>query len=373
MATDLAKLRVAIVHDWLTNMGGAERVVVAMRQAFPQADIFTSVYKDGSIAGLTGPVHTSFLQGWPFATRKHQLYPTLRPLAFESFDFSNYDLVISSSSAEAKGIITPTETLHIGYIHTPTRYYWSHYQEYLDNPGFGVLNPVIKLFLPRFIKGRKRWDFASAQRPDLLLANSCEVQERIERYYKRMSMILNPPVDIDRFIAKPVEQGDYYLVVSRLVPYKRVDLAIEACNKLGRRLVVVGGGPEAKHLHRIAGPTIEFAGGLSDREVDKLYLGCRGFVFTAEEDFGITPVEAMAAGKPVVAYGRAGSAETVVDQVSGIHFGVQTVSAVASAIEQLESIEWNQVKIRAVAKQYSQDIFIKKLKTIIGKAYAEKS
>lgn len=373
MAIDLAKLRVAIVHDWLTNMGGAERVVVAMKQAFPQADIFTSVYKDGSIVGLRGPVHTSFLQSWPLATRKHQLYPTLRPLAFESFDLSNYDLVISSSSAEAKGVITPTETLHVSYIHTPTRYYWSHYQEYLDNPGFGVLNPVVKLFLPRFIKGRKRWDFASAQRPDLLLANSREVQGRVERYYKRTSLVLNPPVDIDRFIAKSAKLEDYYLVVSRLVPYKRVDLAIEACNKLGRRLVVVGGGPEAKHLRKIAGPTIEFVGGLSDKEVDKLYMNCRGFIFTAEEDFGITPVEAMAAGKPVVAYGRAGSAETVVDQLSGIHFAKQSVESVASAIEKLEATEWDQAKIRAVAKQFSQDIFIKKLLAIIGKAYAEKN
>lgn len=373
MATNIADWRVAIVHDWLTNMGGAERVVVAMKQAFPQADIFTSVYKEGSITGLSTPVRTSFLQKWPLATRKHQLYPTLRPLAFESFNFSGYDVVISSSSAEAKGIITPTETLHIGYIHTPTRYYWSHYQEYLDNPGFGALNPMVRLFLPRFIKARKRWDFASAQRPDILLANSREVQGRIKRYYKRTSQVLNPPVDIDRFIAKPVTRGDYYLVVSRLVPYKRVDLAIEACNKLNRRLIVVGGGPEGKRLAKLAGPTIEFVGGLSDNQVDELYLGCRGFIFTAEEDFGITPVEAMSAGKPVVAFGRAGSAETVVDQLSGIHFASQTVDAVASAIERLEASEWDHEAIRTVARRYSQDNFVAELKAIVAKAYAEKN
>ena len=368
------KLRVAIVHDWLTNQGGAERVVASLIKAYPQADLYTSVYRLGSVPALKNQtVKTSFLQNWPLATTKHQLYPTLRPLAFESFDFTGYDLVISSASAESKGVITPTETLHVSYIHTPTRYYWSHYHEYLRSPGFGPLNPLVQLLLPGFVRGRRRWDYAAAQRPDVLVANSREVQKRIKKYYKRSSLVVNPPVDISRFSVSKAQDGDYFLVVSRLIPYKRVDLAILACKRLGKKLIIAGTGPESKKLKSLADHNIEFIERPTDAEVTKLYLGCKAFIFTAEEDFGITPVEAMAAGKPVVAYGHAGSAETVIDGQTGIHFDRQTVEDVADAISALEKRSWDATKIRSVAEQYSEERFIKAIHKIVDEARQKKN
>jgi len=364
--------KVAIVHDWLTNLGGAERVVVTMKKAFPQADIYTSVYQPGSVPGLSGPVQTSFLQNWPLAKRKHQLYPTLRPLAFESFDFSDYDIVITSASAEAKGIITPTETLHVSYIHTPARYYWSHYDEYLRSPGFGALNPLIRLLLPRFVGTRRKWDYAAAQRADIVLANSQEVQKRIKKYYKRDSIVLNPPVDESRFKVDKSESGDYFLVVSRLIPYKRVDLAVRACTELGEQLIVVGTGPELKSLQKMAGPTVKFVGALDDVATTKYYLGCKAFIFTAEEDFGITPVEAMAAGKPVISLGRAGAAETVVNGKTGVYFEKQTVLAVVGAIQAFTEMTFSSEHIKKHAENYSEDKFISRLQDIINSALNEK-
>ena len=351
-------MRVAIVHDWLTNLGGGERVVEALHEMFPEAPIYTSVYdKDRLKLFTNADIRTSFLQKWPMAIKKHQLYPTLRTLAFESFDFSQYDLVISSSSAESKGIITPTGTTHISYIHTPTRYYWSGYEDYLESPGLGIFSPLAKLILPRLVKKMRRWDFAAAQRPDFLVANSNTVQKRISQYYKRKSAVINPPVDIDRFASQQSKDGDYYLVVGRLIPYKRVDLAVKACTELGKKLVVVGVGPELKKLKAIAGDTVVFKGALSDKHITKLYLGCKAFIFTAYEDFGITPVEAMAAGKPVITYGFGGAAETVVDGETGIFFKEQTMQSLMAAMISFEDKVFSQDKIIKRAKLFSKETF----------------
>jgi len=353
-------MRVAIVHDWLTNLGGAERVVESLHEMFPDAPIYTSVYVSEKLPLLkNAKIVTSFLQHWPLARKKHQLYPMLRTLAFESFDFSNFDLVISSSSAEAKGVITGTETLHISYIHTPTRYYWSGYQDYLSSPGLGVLNPLAKLILPRVVKKMRYWDYAAAHRPDLLIANSKTVQARIKKYYKLSSVIINPPVDTARFanLNSQNQKDDYYLVVSRLIPYKRVDLAVQACSKLGKKLVVVGAGSELANLKSIAGPSIVFTGALSDSETTSYFLGCKAFIFTAYEDFGITVVEAMAAGKPVVAYGKGGSSETVIDGKTGIFFSDQTQESLEKAIQKLDKTSFNTSEILSRSRDFSKEKF----------------
>lgn len=352
-------MKVAIVHDWLTNLGGAERVVESLHEMFPDAPIYTSVYLPDKLPLLKdAKIITSFLQHWPLARKKHQLYPMLRTLAFESFDFSGYDLVISSSSAEAKGIITSTETHHLSYIHTPTRYYWSGYEDYLSSPGLGIFNPLAKMILPRVVKKMRRWDYAAAQRPDLLIANSMTVQARIKKYYNRESVVISPPVDTARFknSIRP-EKEDYYLVVSRLIPYKRVDLAVRACTRLGKKLLVVGSGSELANLKSIAGPGVSFSGSLSDAETTTHFKNCKAFIFTANEDFGITPVEAMSAGRPVVAFGKGGSSETVVDGVTGVFFDRQTVDSLEKAIIKLEKASFDAAKIVARAADFSKENF----------------
>lgn len=359
-------MKVALAHDWLTNLGGAERVVQSFAVAYPKSPIFTSVYNREKLPQFEKyDVNTSFLQSWPLAKSKHQLFPTLRRLAFESFDLSEFDVVISSSSAEAKGIITPTETLHISYIHTPTRYYWSGYDEYLKNPGYGWLNPVIKLVMPWQVKKMRRWDYAAAQRPDVLLANSKVVQQRIKKYYGRPSIVLYPPVDMSRFDVKKSTDKGYFLVVSRLIPYKHIELAVKACTKLGHKLVVVGDGSERVNLQSIAGSNIEFTGALDDEKVTEYYQNCKAFIFSAEEDFGITPLEAMACGKPVIAYGRGGALETVVEGQTGLFFKDQTTKSLISAIKKFDSIKFENSKIAKHADKFNQDQFVKKLKSIV--------
>lgn len=359
-------MRVAIVHDWLTNLGGAERVVEVLHTMFPEAPIFTSVYDSTRLSLLkNADIRPSFLQHWPVAKKKHQLYPMLRTLAFESFDFSGYDLVISSSSAEAKGVITTTETLHLSYIHTPTRYYWSGYDDYVHSPGLGMMNPLAKKVLPRVVKKMRLWDYAAAQRPDVMIANSTTVQERIKQYYERDSVVVHPPVDTGRFGLSEPKQGDYYLVVSRLIPYKRVDLAVKACTKLEKKLVVIGAGSELKRLKSLAGPTIEFRGALPDKEVTQLFLGCKAFIFTAFEDFGITPVEAMSAGKPVIAYGKGGVTDSVVHKTTGILFENQSVEELCSAIVLCEKTQFSSSQIQQQANKFATQKFIESIKRVI--------
>ncbi|MDP4038822.1 MAG: glycosyltransferase [bacterium] len=367
MATEL---RIALVHDWLTNLGGAERVLLLMHQAFPKAPIYTSIFNPKKLPEFAKlNVRTSFLQKFPLAKKKHQLYPTLRRLAFESFDFSKFDIVISSSSAEAKGIITSTETFHISYINTPTRYYWSGYNEYLKSPGYGVFNPFVRLIMPRLVKKMRRWDYAAAQRPDIIIANSENVKKRIKKYYNRDSLVLHPPVDLSRF--KPDKDEGYYLVVSRLIPYKRIDLAVKACSNLNKKLVVIGSGSEYKKLKSMSNSNVHFTGALTDREINNYYKNALAFIFTAEEDFGITPLEAMASGKPVICYGAGGAKETVIDNETGIYFEKQNEQSLQNAIKKFEKMEFNQNKIIDRAEQFSEDNFIKKLKEVIEVNYEE--
>ncbi|MEI6581409.1 MAG: glycosyltransferase [bacterium] len=370
----LSGLRVAIVHDWLVGLGGAERVVEAILKLFPQADLYTSVYDASKLKLFKDrKVHTTFLQNWPLASSKHQLFAALRPLAFESLELSGYDLVISSSSAEAKGVITPTETLHICYIHTPVRYYWSAYDDYLASPGFGLLNPLVRLVMPTMVKKLKRWDYAAAQRPDSLLANSKEVSGRILKYYNRQSKVINPPVDFDRLSRIDRNKKDYFLVVSRLVPYKRIDLAIRACNDLKKKLIIAGTGPELLKYKKSSGDTIEFIENPSDAKVNQLYSGAKAFIFSAEEDFGITPVEAMASGVPVICFAKGGATETVIDGVTGIYHSQQTVASLVEAIQKFEKTSFDEKEIVKRAKMFSEDRFLNELGGyVVGKISKKK-
>lgn len=369
---DIATLRVAVVHDWLTNIAGAEKVVFEILKVFPQAEVFTSVYRpEGFGDALKGhKVHTSFLQKLPMARKRHQLFPVLRRYAFESFDFSDYDLVISSSTAEAKGIITPESTLHISYIHTPTRYFWSHYDQYLKDPGFGVLDPIARFQLKRTIKASRQWDFAAAQRPDILLANSITVQKRIQKYYKRTAEVLYPPVDTERFAkphSRPSDTPDsYFVVASRLIPYKRFDIAVRASQRAGRQLVVVGGGSELKKLREMADDSVIFKGHATDDDLVAYVQHAEALLFPGEEDFGIAPVEAMAAGTPVIAYAAGGATETVIPGKTGELIPSQSVSAFAQALTDFDAQKYSTQILQKHAEKFSESNFSQQLWQVVG-------
>jgi len=358
-------LRVALVHDWLTNQGGGERVLWQLHQLYPNAPIYTSVYEPDKMPDFAGlDIRTSFLQNWPIAKKKHQLFPTLRTVAMESFDLSQYDLVISSSSAEAKGVITSPGTTHISYLHTPTRYYWSGYHDYLKHPGFGPLSPLIRLAMPGQVTKMREWDFAAAQRPDYLVANSQYVAARVKKYYRRNAEVIHPPVDVERFDYSKDRQ-DYFLVVSRLIPYKQVELAVRACTKLNQSLKVVGRGSELERLKKLAGPSVTFISSANDDQVAQLMAKASAFIFTAEEDFGITPVEAMASGCPVIAYGVGGATESVIEGTTGLFFKEPTVESVMDAIRRFEGMQLDVNVLRKRAEQFSNQRFAQEIKALV--------
>lgn len=366
-------MKVALVHDWLTNLGGAERVVDALHQTYNTAPIYTSVYDDSRLELFRdAKIISSYLQHWPFAKKKHQLYPTLRRYAFESFDFSDYDVVITSASAEAKGIVTPIETIHICYLHTPTRYYWSGYDDYLKDPGFGFLNPFVRQALPRMITKLRQWDYAAAQRADIIIANSQTVSDRIKQYYHRESVVINPPVQTHRFATAHAYDKGYYLVVSRLIPYKKIELAVIACSQLNKELVVVGNGSELRHLQDIAGDCVHFITDANDNQVTQYMKNCKAFLFPGYEDFGITPVEAMAAGKPVLAFAKGGVGETVIDGKTGILFDQQSVSSLKTAILECERNTFSHSEITGHAQRFSVKNFQEKMQKVVNEAYSTK-
>ncbi len=361
----MAELKVALVHDWLTNWGGGERVLWSLHELFPKADIYTSVYSDEGMPELKElNIETSYLQNVPLAKSKHQLFPVFRTYAMESFDFSKYDVVITTGAAESKGIITKPHTLHISYLFTPTRYYWSEYDKYLADPGFGALNPIIKIIMPYFVRKMKHWDYAAAQRPDVMVGISQYVSDRIKKYYDRTASVLYPPVDAKRFKLTETKD-DFYLVVGRQVPYKRVDLAVQACTTMNKRLIVIGEGSEHENLKRMAGPTIEFKGRLSDKEAAEYYAKAKAFLFTAEEDFGITPLEAMACGTPVIAYGLGGATETVKENVTGIFFDRQTPESLMNAIQKFEKQTFSPKAIRSHALTFDDMVFKKNFHALV--------
>lgn len=343
-------MRVAIVHDYLTQFGGAERVLRVLMDLFPHAPVYTLVHDPKITERLldTRRIRTSFLQRIPFARSRHRLFPLVMPLAVEQFDLSPYDLVISASHSFGKGVITKPETLHVSYCFTPMRYAWDDSHRYVRE--FGV--PVfVKVLIPLALTYVRIWDQAAADRVDRFLAISQFVAERVKKYYGRDAVVIYPPVDAQAFQPRP-HPGERFLVVSRLLPYKRIDLAVQACNLLRVPLDIVGTGPEEERLRSIAGPTIRFHGFQSDAVVARLYGECRAFLFPQEEDFGITPLEAAAAGRPVVAYRGGGALETVLEGETGIFFAAQTVESLAAAIEEVSRARWDTGRIRSHALQF---------------------
>ncbi len=367
----LSGLKVALVHDWLVSYGGAERVLEEFSRLFPEAPIYTTVYDEKSI-GHTFPkkrVRTSFMQRIPGSTKFYRKMLSLMPRAFEEFDLSGYDLVLSSSSSCAKGVLTSASTLHISYVHTPMRYAWDLYPEYLAEAGF-----LTRLGMRRQMPGIRQWDALSGQRVDCFLANSREVASRIYKTYRRSAAVLHPPVSTDFFTPddNPGNHNDYYLILSRFVPYKRIDLAIRACNEMGRKLVVVGSGPQKKELKKMSGPNIQFTGRISDEEIRDYYRKCRAFLFPGFEDFGITPVETQACGRPVLAYGKGGALDSVIPGKTGVFFEDQTVDSLVRGIRRLESINWDSESIRKHAELFDRRKFLVKLRDFIIKAMNEK-
>lgn len=331
-------MRVALVHDWLTGMRGGERCLEVFCELFPDADLFTLLHVPGSVAPVIERrrIVTSFVQRLPGAATRYRHYLPLFPRAVEAFDLRGYDLVISTSHCVAKGARPAPGALHLCYCFTPMRYVWDLYGEYF---GRGLLTRAL---MPPVAAALRAWDRKTSARVGHFAGISGFVADRIRRCYGREAEVIYPPVDVSRYELADDREGDYYLVVSALVPYKRVDLAIAAAGRLGRRLLVVGAGPESARLAKMAGPGVEFLGWRSDDEIARLYRGCRALLFPGLEDFGIVPLEAMAAGRPVIAYGAGGALETVVplggdEPATGVFFAEQTVEALVGAMREFET------------------------------------
>lgn len=361
-------MKVALVYDRLNKWGGAERVLLALHKLYPDAPLYTSVYDPIKAPWASVfDVRTSFLQRLPFAIN-HELFAPLMPFVFESFNFDEFDLVISVTSEAAKGIITKPQTKHICYCLTPTRYLWSGYDEYFRNPILKLLSKPVVWYL-------KFWDKIAAQRPDKLIAISKEVRSRISKYYGRESSVVYPPVDVSNMYyvssikyKKDINEihntnymlhntGNYFLIVSRLVPYKKIDLAIKTFNKLKLPLKIIGTGSETERLKEIAGSTIEFLGYLTDKELVRYYSECCALVFPGFEDFGLTILEAQSFGKPVIAFRRGGALETIIERKTGIFFDEQTVQSLTKSIEQFSKIKFDPKDCTEQADKFGFDRF----------------
>jgi glycosyltransferase involved in cell wall biosynthesis len=347
--------KAAVVHHWLLGMTGGEKVCEAVCEMLGSPDVYCLLAEPSrlSLALNRCSITTSFVQNLPLSSTHYRYYAWLFPLAVESFDLREYDLVITSDANTMKGVITRPETCHICYCHSPMRYAWNMFQDYLQDLGrFKALAMSLVMHYLRL------WDHAAAARVDYFVANSRTVRNRIRKYYRRDAAIIHPPVEVDRF-QEEGRSGDYYLCLSRLVGYKRIDVAVDAFSQNGRRLVVVGTGPEAEKLKSRGARNVEFVGAVSDEERDALYLGCKAFVFPGEEDFGIVMVEAQAAGKPVIAFGKGGAAEIVVPDRTGVYFMEQTPNALTAAVANFEHREdsFFPETIRAHARLFSRERF----------------
>ncbi|HKL17210.1 MAG TPA: glycosyltransferase [Patescibacteria group bacterium] len=359
-------MRVALVHDFLTQYGGAEKVLSAFSEIWPKAPIYTLFYdkKEMRKAFSNKDIRVSPIQNLPFAKKKYRWYLPLMPSAVERFNLSHYDLVISDSSAYSKGVITRPSTTHISYIHSPTRYLWSDTYTYLES--LSGVERLVKKFLPPILTLLRQWDVSAAQRPDYLISNSNFVSKRIKNYYFREpEKVIYPPVEAKNLkISKEI--GDYFLIISRFRPYKRVDLAIKAFNKLKIPLKVVGTGND-KNLKKIAGPNIEFLGFVSEEKKAELLSKARAFIHPQKEDFGITAVESMASGRPVIAYKKGGALDTVVEGKTGLFFKEQTCQCLVKKVKEFENMKFDPEKIRKHALGFSKESFKKQIKEFVEK------
>lgn len=356
--------KVAIVHDWLYG-GGAELVVEQLHLMYPDAPIYASYCSDEWRKRLDNKVITGFLQKWPF-NKLRKFIPFLRIWWFTHLDLTEYDLVISSSGAEAKGIKVPKSTLHINYCHAPTHYYWSRYEEYMEHPGMGRFDWLARLGLKLLITPLKRWDFTAAQRPDVMIANSTHIQQEIQRYYKRTAQVVFPPVYFERFQEnKSNKKTDTFIIAGRQTPYKRFDLAIQACSQTNIPLNVIGDGPDNARLRSLAGPSVTFLGKLSDTELEKEFSRAKALIFPGLDDFGITPVEALAAGTPVIAYKAGGALDYITPGKTGEFFSEQSVESLNNALIAFDSESYDSNKLKTHAKIFSRQAFQKNMTKII--------
>jgi glycosyltransferase involved in cell wall biosynthesis len=366
---ELAKAKVALVHDWLTGMRGGERCLEVFAELFPVADLYTLLHVPGSVSPAieSRRIVTSFIQRLPQAERRYRHYLPLFPAAVRAFDLSGYDLVLSSSHAVAKGVRVPPGALHVCYCFTPMRYVWDLYDDY-----FGArAGLAARLTMPPVAAWLRRWDRKTAAGVHHFVAISRFVADRIRRAYGREADVIYPPVDVSRFRVDE-GPGEFYLVVSALTPYKRVDLAVEACNRLGRRLLVVGSGPEERRLRALAGPSVELLGWRDDEQIAELYAGCRALLFPPLEDFGIAPLEAMAAGRPVIAFGEGGVRETVVppgegESPTGLFFLRQTVEDLVEAIRRYETSaqQFEPKTLRRRAEAFDRPLFRERVRAYL--------
>ena len=356
------KRRVAIVHDWLIG-GGAELVVEQLHKMYPDAPIYVSYTTPEWRKRLNGKVRTGFLQHFG-AIRK--FVPFLRIWWYTHLNLSGYDLVISSSGAEAKGIKVPKNTLHVNYCHAPTHYYWSRYDEYMQNPGFGMFDPLARIGLKLLVGPLRKWDFKAAQRPHYMIANSTHTARSIERYYQREATVIHPPISIERFKNDQKQARRGFVITGRQTPYKRIDLAVAACTKLKKELTVIGRGPDHDKLVAMAGPTITFKTDASDADVARLVSTAEAFIFPGVDDFGIAPVEALAAGTPVIALHDGGALDYVEEGKSGIFFAEQTVESLCSALKSFPKHTFDHSAIAANAEQFSPDVFVSSFSDFIS-------
>ena len=361
--------KVALVHDWLTGRRGGEKVLEVFAEIFPDAPIFTLFHFPGSqieeIERRT--IHTSFLQKMPFIKKRYRWYLHFFPLAVELFDLQEYNFILSSSHCVAKGVIPSPEALHISYIHSPVRYAWNQYFAYFSPDKLGFFSRRV---IPPLIHRLRQWDVMSTPRVDHFLANSKTVARRIHRYYRRKADCIHPPVDSDLF--QPGNGvGDYYLIVSALVPYKRLDLAIEVFNRNGLKMKIAGDGPDYRRLKKAANKNIEFLGFLSAQELLQAYQGAKALLMPGEEDFGINSLEAQSCGIPVIAFGKGGATETVIPQETGLFFPELTAESLQAALDKFQSIAFNKSKIRANALTFSRGSFKEKATTFFREKWDE--
>ncbi len=366
----MEKVRVALVHDWLTGQRGGEKVLEVLAEIFPGAPIFTLFHFPGSQAESVEErdIRTSFIQRLPFLKKRYRTYLPLFPLAAELFDLADYDLVVSSSHCVAKGVIPSPDSLHLSYVHSPVRYAWNQYSAYFSPADLSLIS---RLFIPRVIHRLRIWDVSSSARVDHFIANSGNVARRIGRYYRREADVIHPPADTEFFTLPEFEPDRrYFLVVSALVPYKRIGLAVEVFNETGEPLKIVGTGPDLRKLRKRAGPNIEFLGQVPADRLRDLYRGALALLMPGEEDFGICAVESQACGTPVIAYGRGGALESVIRDETGVFFSDLTPAGLRGALDNFRGVKFNKSSLRANAMRFSRSLFKQKLAAYVEDKWA---
>lgn len=358
--------KVAIVADWLTGIGGAERVILELHKMFPKAPIYTSQYDPSKIDWFENAnIRTGWLQKLPKSLKK--FIPVLRARYFYNLDLSEYDLVISDTGAEAKSVKIGPNTKHVCILNAPTHYYWSRYEQYLRQPGFGPLNWLARIGLKLLVGPLRRWDYKAAQRPTDIIAISSHIKTEIKKYYNRESTLIFPPVDLDRFKLNNTNRSDYFIVTGRQTPYKRIDLAVSACSELNLPLLVIGNGPEHQKLVDMAGGSVTFITDATDEDVARHLAAAKGFIFAGLDDFGIAPVEALASGTPVIAFKAGGALDYVIPGKTGEFFEEQTIDSLSKVLQQFDSAKYSPRDIKSESQRFSSKTFRDNLQAYIDK------